>query len=64
MRRNTSRLWVVGLALAFFGCEGITDLEVINENNPETERALASAEDVEALIGGTFLTLWDGTRIS
>ena len=64
MRRNNSRLWVVGLALAFFGCEGLTDLEVINENNPETQRALESPEDVEALIGGTFLTYWDGTQHS
>ena len=64
MRRNNSRLWVVGLALAFFGCEGLTNLDVINENNPETQRALESPEDVEALIGGTFLTYWDGTQHS
>ena len=58
------RLWVVGLALAVFGCDSLTDLEVTNQNNPETERTLATAADLESLIGGSYLTLWDGTQHS
>lgn len=56
------KLWAMGLALALFGCESLTDLEVINQNNPETERTLATAADLENLIGGTFLTYWNGTQ--
>ncbi len=56
------KFWTMGLALAFFGCDSLTDLEVINQNNPETERVLATAADLEALIGGTFLTYWDNTQ--
>ena len=54
--------WAMGLALALFGCDSLTDLEVINQNNPETERTLATAADLENLIGGTFLTYWNGTQ--
>ncbi len=56
------KFWAVGLALAFFGCDSLTNLDVVNENNPETERTLATAADLESLIGGTFLTYWDGTQ--
>ena len=62
MGAQHSKLWVMGLALALFGCDSLTDLEVINQNNPETERSLATAADLENLIGGTFLTYWNGTQ--
>ncbi len=56
------RFWAMGLALPFIGCDSLTDLEVINENNPETERVLATPADLESLIGGSFLTYWNGTQ--
>lgn len=56
------KLWAMGLALALFGCDSLTDLEVINENNPETLRTLATSADLENLIGGSFLTYWNGTQ--
>ncbi len=62
MGRQYRKLWAMGLALALFGCDDLTDLDVVNENNPETERTLASAADLENLIGGTFLTYWSGTQ--
>ena len=52
----------MGLALAFLGCDSLTDLDVVNENNPETERVLATAQDLEALIGGSYLTYWNGSQ--
>ncbi len=56
------RFWAMGLALAFLGCDSLTDLEVVNQNNPETERVLATAADLEALIGGSYLTYWNGSQ--
>jgi len=55
--KNTLKTLVLGFVLiAFvFGC---MDLDVVNPNNPDTERALAEAEDVQALMGGSFLTFW------
>ena len=38
--RRFRHLWLVGLALALVGCEDLTDLEVVNENNADAERAL------------------------
>jgi hypothetical protein len=54
-------LLVGGLA----ACENLTDLtelEVENQNNPDTERALANAADVEALIGSAFETWHDASQ--
>ena len=62
MGAHYRKLWAVGLGFALLGCEDFTDLNVVNENNPETERTLATPADLEALIGGTFLTYWDGTQ--
>lgn len=44
------------LLLALIGCE--TDLAIENLNNPDTQRALATASDVEGLLGGSFKPLW------
>jgi len=38
---------------------GCTDLQVDNPNNPDTERALASAADVEALVGSQYQQWWN-----
>jgi starch-binding outer membrane protein, SusD/RagB family len=35
------------------------DLEVTNPNNPDTERALASASDVESLVGSQYQQWWN-----
>ncbi len=35
------------------------DLDVTNPNNPDTERALASASDVEALVGSQYQQWWN-----
>src|SRR5919106_757434 len=50
---------MIGLA----GC-GLTDLDVPNENNPERERALEQAKDIENVIGSAFLVWWEGTQYS
>ena len=41
-------------ALLLIGMAGCADLDVANPNAPDAERALASADDVEALIAGAF----------
>jgi hypothetical protein len=51
------------LVFAFGACDTfdeLTELEVINQNNPDRERALAEAGDVESLIGGAFQIAYDG----
>jgi hypothetical protein len=41
-------------ALLLFGAAGCADLLVDNQNNPDRERALATAGDVEGLIAGAY----------
>jgi hypothetical protein len=54
-------LAVTGLvAVAGAAC---ADLEVTNLNAPDRERALATANDVENLIAGSFQTFWGGVYI-
>jgi hypothetical protein len=53
--RNT--LAVAALALA--GTTACMNLDVQNPNDADAERALATAGDVEALIGGSWGTWWD-----
>lgn len=59
MKKLTSSLWLL-LAIGLVGCA--TDLSVENQNSPDRERALSSAQDVEALIGGSYLNYWSGTQ--
>ncbi len=55
------KLGSVGLlAIAFTACDSLGDLdelEVINENNPERDRALSEAGDIESLISSSYY-LW------
>ncbi|MFQ5750704.1 MAG: RagB/SusD family nutrient uptake outer membrane protein [bacterium] len=44
------------LLLACWGCG--PDMNIENQNAPDTERALGNPNDVEALIGGAYLTWW------
>jgi hypothetical protein len=51
MSRPFHHLALVGmLTVAVAGC----DLDVVNENEPDRNRALSEPGDVEALVGGTF----------
>lgn len=58
MERRSVRAMVVGatMLLAVAAC---TELEVTNPNEPERDRALSNAGDVESLISGQFRTYWD-----
>jgi len=47
-----------GLVL-LVGLTACSDLEVVNPNQPDAERALAEAGDVEALISGSFGQWWN-----
>lgn len=49
---------VSGLVL-LFGLGACADLEVVNPNAPDAERALAEAGDVESLISGSFGQWWN-----
>lgn len=48
--------------LLMFTATACADLEVINQNDPDRERALASARDVESLISGGFQQWWRVTQ--
>lgn len=50
------------LPLALLGCDGVQDLEVENENNPDRSRALATPSDLESLASGTFSDFHGGTQ--
>ena len=55
------------LAVASIGSLALTacvDLEVTNPNAPDADRALGTASDVEALIGGGFSTWWNSSSAS
>lgn len=58
MKYFTQKLFValVGGLFLFTACQ---DLNVENLNNPDTERALASASDVEALVGSQYQQWWN-----
>lgn len=62
-RIAASALLMVGLA-ACGSLSDLTDLEVPNENNPDRERVLAQATDIEGVIGGAMLVWWGGSQYS
>jgi hypothetical protein len=57
--RKTLKHLVVG-SLLLVGAGACADLEVVNLNDPEAGRALASAGDVESLVGGGYNTWFNG----
>ena len=59
MKKITTTLWAVVLTFGLLGCDELLDLDVVNENAPDSERALSNPSDVEALIGGAAATWWD-----
>lgn len=44
--------------LLLAGCDGLADLEVENQNDPDTERVLATPGDVVGLVGGAYRQWW------
>ena len=46
--------------LLLFGAAGCSDLEVTNPNDPDREKALATAGDVESLIAGAYNAWFNG----
>ncbi len=58
IKKITATLWVAALAVSIMGCEELTDLDVVNENAPDKDRALDTPGDVEALIGGAGASWW------
>ena len=44
-------LFLISLGLAFYSCQ---ELETVNVNNPDEERALSQPGDVESLIAGSY----------
>lgn len=48
-------LHILALATLATGC---ADLNVVNQNDPDRDRALASANDVESLMSGAFQNWW------
>ncbi len=47
----------MGLAVAV-AVAACADLEVVNQNDPDRERALAAADDVQSLISGAYQNWW------
>ena len=63
---NEHNRWIRrGLASGFLVLLGLTacaDLDVVNLNTPDRERAIASAGDVESLIAGSFGQWWNSSH--
>ena len=55
MKKMFNKIYILVIALGFLAT-ACADLEVINENSPDAERALANPEDVQSLAGGAFRT--------
>jgi hypothetical protein len=57
--KNPRLNWKIGICTAAIALAGAcVDLDVTNLNDPDRERALSSASDVEALISGGFQAWW------
>jgi hypothetical protein len=57
--KQTLRMRVATGFMVIFGLTACADLDVVNLNNPDAARALASAGDVESLIAGSFGQWWN-----
>lgn len=55
--RNKLKFGIWGALAAIFAVSAC-DLEVANPNQPDRDRAIASASDVESLIGSTYSQFW------
>lgn len=52
---------MLAAAMLLSSCQS---LDVVNENNPDEARALATPSDIESLIAGSFLSWFDGIQSS
>lgn len=54
------RIFIIPLLISFVGMMmwSCLDLMVVNPNDPDTERVLVEAEDIESLIAGSFVEHW------
>ncbi len=59
MRAKTLALPLVAALVVGLGA---CNLDVENTNNPDRSRALASGDDVEALIAGSYSSYWEGAH--
>jgi len=48
------------LLVALISCQ---QLDVVNQNEPEEERSLATPANIEALIGGSFVSWWQAIHV-
>ena len=62
IKKITATLWTAALAVGIIGCSEFTELDVVNENAPDKDRALNTPGDVEALIGGTAAGWWSAVQ--
>jgi hypothetical protein len=60
LRTTRTGLGLAGVALALL--PGCVELDITNNNQPDRERALAEAKDLEALIAGAFSVFFQGTH--
>jgi hypothetical protein len=58
------RALLAAASIGGFALTACVDLEVINPNAPDAERALGTASDVEALIGGGWGNWWNSVSAS
>ena len=54
INKLTLRAFALALMVGFSGC----DLDVTNTNEPDRDRALATADDVETLIASSYQQIW------
>ena len=59
--KTTLKKLLVGPML-LFGAAACADLDVVNQNDADADRALETAADVESLIAGAYNTWWDGNH--
>ncbi|MBI4519260.1 MAG: hypothetical protein HY701_00360 [Gemmatimonadetes bacterium] len=59
LRLSPAVLKVAAVAAIMVATAACFDLDIANPNEPDRDRALREARDVESLIGGTFATWWE-----
>ncbi len=59
----TNKIYVlITLLFTVFMLAGCADLAVENENDPDRDQAMGNSDDVESLVGSTYLSFWDCTQ--
>jgi len=62
MRFTKNLIYISYLAFIIFIGFSCADLNVENENHPDKDIALSNSDDVESLVGGTFLNIWQAKQ--